>query len=133
MTTGPKTPAQHADDAAEAVRSLNHATLRRPVPGWEWPDEAYSTIGNLEILAVRLPQALGQVESLIGALEDAGRLRGDGGPDDLAQRLVDFHGAVGSAIQHAMSLRAALGLAHRALGDVGATDPDEGVVPAPQV
>lgn len=121
-TTEPRTPAQLADDAAEAVRALSHATLTRPNPGWEFPDEAYSTLGNLELLAVRLPQALGQVESLIGALEDASTLRSDHGPDDLAQRLVDFHGAVGSAIQHAMSLRAALGSAHQALGAVGSTE-----------
>lgn len=124
-TTGPKTPDQLSDDAAEAVRSLNHATLQRPALGWEWPDEAYSTVGNLARMADKLPQALGQVESLIGSLEDAGRLRGDNGPDDLAQRLVDFHGAVGAAVQHAMSLRAALGLAHQALGAVGAADSAE--------
>ncbi|MER7488737.1 hypothetical protein ABTY20_23090 [Streptomyces sp. NPDC126497] len=121
-TTEPRTPDQLADAAAEAVRALAHATLSRPAAGWQYPDEARNVVANLAILAERLPQALGQVESFIGAHEDAGRLRSEHGPDDLAQRLLAFHGAVAGAIRHARALEAALGRAHQSLGAVSSTE-----------
>ena len=40
-----KTPAQLADDAAEAIRGLIHATMSTR-PGWEYPADAYSVVGN---------------------------------------------------------------------------------------
>lgn len=118
-TTEPRTPAQLADDAAEAIRALAHATLTQQAAGWEDPGDAYSVVANLETLAHRLPQALGQTESFIGAYEDAGRLRSDHGPDDLPQRLLTFHSAMAEAIRHAHSLGLALDRAHSALGAVG--------------
>lgn len=121
-TTEPRTPAQLADDAAEAVRALSHATLTQSAAGWEYPGDAYSTVGNLTILADRLSQALGQLESFVGAHEDGGRLRSDHGPDDLAQRLLDFHGAMSEAIGLTRVLGQSLDRAHQALGVIGSTE-----------
>ena len=121
-TTEPRTPDRLSDDAAEAVRALSHATLTQSAAGWEYPGDAYSTVGNLAILAHRLPQALGQLESFIGEHEDAGRLRSDHGPDDLPHRLLDFHAAMAQAIQQARSLGVALDRAHQALMAVGSAE-----------
>lgn len=117
-----KTPAQLSDNAAESVRGLNHATLQRSTNGWEYPGDAYSTVANLSALAGYLPQALSQLESLIGTLEDEQHLRSDKGPEDLPGRLVDFHGAIADAIGQAHSLRRALDRAHQALGPIAYQD-----------
>ncbi|MBE4790261.1 hypothetical protein [Streptomyces caniscabiei] len=116
-----KTPAQLSDDAYEAVRALNHATLSER-DGWQYPGHAYSTVANLSALAGGLPQALGQLESLIGRLEDADRLKSDKGPEDLPSRLIDFHGAMGDAIRQAHALYKALDRAHQALGPLAYAD-----------
>jgi hypothetical protein len=116
-----KTPAQLADASAEAVRALNHATLSKR-DGWQYPGDAYSTVANLSALAGYLPQAIGQLESLVGSLEDGGNLRSDKGPDDLPGRLVDFHGAIADAIGQAHALQRALDRAHQALGPIAYQD-----------
>ena len=116
-----QTPAQLSDAAYEAVRALNHATLSTR-DGWRYPGDAYSTVANLSSLAGGLPQALGQLESLIGALEDGDHLGSDKGADDLPSRLVDFHGAVGDAIAQAHALYRALDRAHQALGPIAYKD-----------
>lgn len=123
MTTKePRTPAQLADDAAEVVRALAHATLIRPAAGWEYPGDAYSTVGNLATMAHRVPQALGQVESFVGEYADEGRLRSAHGPDDLTRRLLAFHSAMAEAIRHARALERALSRAYQSLGGVGSTE-----------
>lgn len=117
-----KTPAELSDSAAEAVRALNHATLQQSTNGWQYPGDAYSTVANLSALAGYLPQAIGQLESLMGSLEDGGRLRSDKGPEDLPGRLVEFHRAVADAISQAHGLRRALDQAHQALGSIAYED-----------
>jgi hypothetical protein len=112
-----KTPAQLSDDAYESIRALNHATLSER-DGWQYPGDAYSTVANLAAAAGGLPQALGQLESLIGELESSGRLRSDKGPEDLPGRLIDFHGAMADAIRQAHALYKALDRAHQALGPI---------------
>lgn len=112
-----KAPAELADDAAEAIRSLNHATLaseRRE--GWEYPGDAYSAIGNLATLVQRLPQALDQISQFVTRQELQGHLRSDRGRDvadevaavtaglrmsaDDVEVLADHLGAVHSALSH---------------------------------
>jgi hypothetical protein len=61
--------------AAEAVRALNHATLSRH--GYEWPADVDATLGALELLADRLPQALRQAEVWLWAEHTAGRVGHD--------------------------------------------------------
>jgi len=112
-----RTPAVIADAAAEEIRALNHITRSRG-DGWQYPGDVYSTVGNLSVMAERLPQALGQLESLISRLEDAGQLASDSGPEDLPGRLVRFHGAMADAVSLAHGLQRALDQAHQALGPI---------------
>jgi hypothetical protein len=113
-----QTPAKLSDTAAEAIRALNHATLNRPNLDWQYPGDAYTTVANLSLLAGYLPQAISQIESLIGALEDGGNLSSDLGPEDLPGRLIGFHRAMADAINQAHNLRSALNTAHQALGPI---------------
>lgn len=117
MTTEPRTPAQLSDDAAEAVRALNHATMSAR-DGWTYPGDAYSTVANLAALARMLPQTLAQMVRFVDALEETGRLTSDHGPSDLPGRLETFHGALRNAENHAQILGRALDMAHQSLGPV---------------
>jgi hypothetical protein len=67
-------PVGCADAAAEAVRALNHAT-RPAAAALTGPADAYAVLGNLALLASRLPQALTQLREYVGTEHTAGRLR----------------------------------------------------------
>lgn len=124
MTSDPKTPAQLASDSAEAIRGLNHATLSVGRPDWEYPSDAYSVIGGLERAVGYLPQALGQVKSLLtGLMSDGyvGSTRGDPNAD-----MVEATDALNEACTLAGRLNAALQRAHRATNPLTYEDPDEG-------
>lgn len=113
-----------ADRAAEAMRELNHRT-RRPgaVSG---PAELYRLVGELTMLAGRLPQLLGQLDRWLQAERDAGRLRADTGAGAgwvVVAAGADLADAGGAAHEMARALKAAL--AH--LAHLGATDPDHAV------
>lgn len=118
-----KTPAQLSDAAAESIRALNHVTLQQPNNGWVYPGDAYTTVANLSLLAGYLPQAIGQIESFIGALEDGENLRSDLGEEDLPGRLVGFHMTMADAINQAHNLRSALNKAHQLLGPLAYKEP----------
>ena len=75
-------PAVLARIAAEAVRSLNHATLGGD--GLEQPSDAYEVLGELSLTASRIPQLLGQVGRWLAAALAAGRLGCDDGTDPAA-------------------------------------------------
>lgn len=76
-----------ARQAAEAVRSLNHAALGPG--GLRQPADAYDVLGELQLAASRLPYLLAQVGHWLAAALDAGRLGSDDGTDPA--------GAVGTA------------------------------------
>jgi len=66
------TPAEVVEEAAEALRHLNHLTLAAPspgVPGWEDVCDVYRVLGELRFLADRLPQVCDQ---LAGSLQHLG-------------------------------------------------------------
>ena len=65
--------------AAEAVRSLNHATLGGD--GLAQPADAYELIGELALAAAGLPQLLAQVGRWLASALAAGRLGCDDGTD----------------------------------------------------
>jgi hypothetical protein len=66
-------PAQRAEEAAEAIRALNYATL--PGAGeLMFPAGAYETAGALAVLAGRLPQALAQLSAFLQEQVNAGRV-----------------------------------------------------------
>ena len=71
-----------ARSAAEAIRSLNHATLGQD--GLGQPADAYEVLGELSLAASRLPQLLGQVGRWLAAALAAGRLGCDDGTDPAA-------------------------------------------------
>ena len=74
----PVRPGDHAEAAAEAVRALNHATLRHGDPaGYEWPSDVDAVIGQLQLLAERLPQALQQAQGWLLDQLLAGRVGHD--------------------------------------------------------
>jgi hypothetical protein len=59
--TGPVDAAEHA---AEALRMVNHLTIAAPAPGtpgWEDIGDLHRVLGELRVLAERLPQACGQL------------------------------------------------------------------------
>lgn len=119
MTTEePRTPARLADDAAEAIRRLNHATLSAR-DGWRYPGDAYDTVACLARMAGGLGQALGQLEGFVGTLADGGRLTSDKGQEGLPCRLREFHRASSDAIRQARALYHSLDRAHQLLGPVG--------------
>jgi hypothetical protein len=71
-----------ARSAAEAIRSLNHATLGGD--GLAQPSDAYEVLGELSLAASRLPQLLGQVGTWLATALAAGRLGCDDGTDPAA-------------------------------------------------
>ena len=90
------TPAGAAEVAAEAIRALNHLTLGAPSagsPGWEGVEDIYRVIGELRIIADRLPQVCDQ---LVAGLQRLGEQRewcadeGAEHPDEV----------VGTAVEH---------------------------------
>jgi hypothetical protein len=68
-----------ARTAAEAIRSLNHATLGGD--GLGQPADACAVLGELSLAASRLPQLLGQVGRWLAAALAAGRFGCDDGTD----------------------------------------------------
>ncbi|WP_055526605.1 hypothetical protein [Streptomyces graminilatus] len=108
-----KTPAQLADDAAEAIRALNHATMSTR-PGWEFPADAYSVVGNLRELAQRLPQLYGQIGVFIQRLAADDHIRSDKGGDG-ADEVTAAYDALMRAQDDAVTMEAALDGAHSAL------------------
>ncbi|MFH8737842.1 hypothetical protein [Streptomyces sp. NPDC017964] len=119
MTTETTNAAALADQAAETIRSLNYATLP-DAGGLAFPGDAYSTVGNLSTLAMRLPQALHQVRAFIDRQHENGELYSDQGPDDLTARIASLRDATDDAARAADALDAALEQAHVALSPIGA-------------
>jgi hypothetical protein len=68
-----------ARQAAEAVRSLNHAALGPG--GLRQPADAYDILGELSLAASRLPYLLTQVGHWLAAALDAGQPGSDDGTD----------------------------------------------------
>lgn len=60
------TPQEAAQRAAEAVRTLNHQA--RPGVAHIDVTEVYDLLGELALMASRLPQLLSQIETLLDAL-----------------------------------------------------------------
>ena len=79
MADSPDDTLALARTAAEAIRSLNHATLGGEGPGQ--PADAYAVLGELSLAASRFPQLLGQVGRWLAAALAAGRLGCDDGTD----------------------------------------------------
>lgn len=118
--TEPKTPAQLADDAAEAIRALNHVTMSTR-PGWEFPADAYSVVGNLRELAQRLPQLLQQTEVFLQRLADGDHIRSDRGGNGATEVNAALDG-LDRAREDAVTMTAALDTVHSALSPLAYQD-----------
>lgn len=111
------TAAELSDEAAEAIRRLNHLT-REAGDGLEYPGDAYSTVANLKALVQRLPQTFEQILAFLTNLHDGGHLRSDRGPnadDDMAA----VKAALDWAADDARTLAECLDSAHSALSPIG--------------
>jgi hypothetical protein len=82
MSDSPRQALALARSAAEAIRSLNHATLGGN--GLGQPADAYEVLGELSLAASRLPQLLGQVGTWLATALAAGRLGCDDGTSPAA-------------------------------------------------
>ena len=118
--TDAKTPAQLADQAAEAVRALNHLT-GTPQADWEYPADAYSVIGNLEAMAQRLPQLYGQISRFLQRLADEDHIRSDRGGNGAEEVAAAIDGLTRAA-EDATAMAAALDTVHSALGPLAYQD-----------
>jgi hypothetical protein len=110
-----KTPAQLADQAAEAVRAINHLT-RSPGDDWQYPGDVYSLVGNLTQMAMMLPQALEQASRLIADLNEEGHLRSD--KDQLEHDLGETFYGLDDARNAANKLYGSLNRAHSGLSPI---------------
>ena len=117
MTTTTIPTLDLADQAAQAVRELNHRT--RGAGAFTGPAELYRLVAELALLVGRLPQLLGQLDQWLHTEHDAGRLRTDNRTDpgpavrDAAAHLADASDAahdlahvLASAQQHLAHLSA---------------------------
>lgn len=93
----PLTPAGAAEVAAEGIRSLNHLTLAAPsagTPGWEGVGDIYRVIGELRIVADRLPQVCDQLVAGLQRLGEQRDWRTDEGTDEHPDEVVS------TAVEH---------------------------------
>lgn len=110
-----KPPTQHADDADEAIRAINHLTMS-PRDNWA-PGDVYDLIGPLAQMAAKLPQALEQASQLIDQLNEKGRLRSDN--NQLHYNVAEVFYGLETARLAAQRLHGALHQAHNGLGHIG--------------
>jgi len=109
-----------ADQAAQAVRELNHRT--RGAGAFTGPAEIYRLVAELALLVGGLPQLLGQLGQWLHTEHDAGRLRTDNRTDpDPAVR--DAAATLADAGDAAHELAQILVNAQQCLAHLGATKP----------
>lgn len=74
-----------AEEAAEAIREINHLTISYRLVASDYvPSDLYRIVGAIDRLIARLPQACQQLAGIIGAHDDAGRLRAAEGNEPAA-------------------------------------------------
>jgi len=74
-----QSPQQYAEQAAEAVRALNHVTLGPDA--YEWPSDVDRVIADLHLTVMRLEQAFTQAGRWLERAEVAGEVGHDQGHD----------------------------------------------------
>ncbi|HEX5880203.1 MAG TPA: hypothetical protein VF468_18100 [Actinomycetota bacterium] len=110
-----------AEQAAEALRELNHCTRDPGV--FTGPAELYRLVAELALVAGRFPQLLDQLDRWLHAEHDAGRLRADTGADP--ERIITAAGVeLADAGDAAHDLARVLAAAQQHLAHLGATEPD---------
>ena len=119
-------PAQCAEQAAEAVRALNHATLPA-AGGLTEPADVYAVLGSLATLTARLPQALSQLLGFFQREQAAGRVQIVDGQHagDPAAAVADLEQTLSCAASSAEALQHALEQAHATVTWAARTDTAE--------
>jgi hypothetical protein len=112
MTTS---PSDVADQAAEAIRTLNHITS----DALEYPSDVYEVVANMKIMTQRLPQLFDQLSAWLEREYAAGHISHDRGwpAEDEVRSAVD---SLTLASMGAGALTDALNTAHNALGGLKA-------------
>ena len=111
----PVTARTAAEAAAEALRTLNHLTLAPPAvwtPGWEDFADVYAIAAELQVLAQRLPQAIGQLAQVF---DDAHVVYASDNDDHPADVIAAARHGLIDAGGHAEALRATLERAQGAI------------------
>lgn len=122
-------PAQCAEQAAEAVRALNHVTLPG-AGGLTEPADVYAVLGSLVTLMARLPQALTQLQSFLVREHAAGRVQIVDGQHagDPAAAVAALTSQLSCAVRSAEALQHALEQAHATVTWAARTDPADNAV-----
>jgi hypothetical protein len=128
MTWHPMTPDEArtlADQASEAIRALNHATLAADgYPALRSPADAYQLLGALSQMAGRIPQLLAQISAFLQRQLQLDVVSVDGGDfsgDQLAAIGTASH-ALNQAARAACGLAAAIDTAQQAIAFVSSVD-----------
>ncbi|MET7646107.1 hypothetical protein ABZS83_21250 [Streptomyces sp. NPDC005426] len=109
-------PQELADQAAEAIRSLNHST--QTFKGeLTYPGDAYEVVASLKVLTQRLPQSFEQLSRFLGNLAESGAVTADYG--DPGERLAEARSALASGVLVAQTLTEFLDHAHNSLAPLG--------------
>ena len=112
--TDTTTAREVADQAAEAIRSLNYLTLpAEGAPGLEFPSDVYDIVAGVKIAAQRMPQLFGQLSDWLSHEYEADRVGHDSGEDPVVQ-LIEVNDALAAAAAAAQRLEDALNRAHNA-------------------
>lgn len=114
------TPQEAAQRAAEAVRTLNHQT--RPGVAHIDVTEVYDLLGELALMASRLPQLLSQIETLLDALVEDDQVLIVNGPN--AGDPVAVAAVAGHWLAAGREAADRLDQAHQVLAHAAITDPE---------
>lgn len=128
-TQAAASPCTHAVAAAEAIRMLCHATLfPDDARGYHSPSDVDATLAELELLAMRLPQALTQASLWTTEQARCRQLDADPEIDDLAHAVAWLTAALDEAAAHAQALSTALMCARQTTTHLHQVelDPDQG-------
>ncbi|WP_371527162.1 hypothetical protein OG302_14420 [Streptomyces sp. NBC_01283] len=110
------TPAHLADQAAEAIRNLNHAT-QSSKGELTYPSDAHEIVGPLNRLADRLPQSFDQISEFLDALAETSAVTADHGTAE--DHIGEARSALASCALIAQTLAEHLERAHTALAPLG--------------
>ena len=118
-------PGELADQAAEAIRALNHVTPE----ALDYPGDLYEVIASLKLMAQRLPQLFGQMSAWLEHEHAAGRIAHD--TRQIPEQYVrGVTGSLARAGADSSALADALNAAHNGCSGLKAAQPEAGDRPA---
>lgn len=120
------TPLQLAEQAAQAIRALNHLT-RPGIAALSGPAETADLVATLALTTARLPQLIGQLASRLVIEQQAGRLHLDtlSASSDPATAVAAATSALSRAATYAARVGHDLDAAHQGLAHLAVARDDE--------